>query len=443
MVKMKGAGLPCSGKHLVATGDHPLPVKGKGRVCVSDLKTGDKLRSVASQSMLTNSAVVHHIGDSRQLDPLWLNSVLALDEQSDEWYEITEVKRLAITMNSYDVETESDHFTVSGIDSHNCRTRVIGNAHDPEREVVAGRGNLSFTSINLPRIAINAKGDVNCFMEDLSRKLDLVTRQLLDRFEIQCSKKVKNFPFLMGEGVWLDSEQLEGPDASIAEVLKHGSLSIGFIGLAEALVALTGKHHGEDEASRELGLDIISFMRGYTDRMAKQTGLNFTLLASPAEGLSGRFVQIDKKLFGEIKGVTDRGYYTNGFHVPVHFPISAFEKIRIEAPYHALTNAGHITYIELDGNARANPAAFESVIRAMKESGIGYGSVNHPLDRDPVCGYRGIIEDECPGCGRRERDGGPKFERIRRITGYLVGTMDRWNDGKTAEERDRVKHGLA
>lgn len=322
-----------------------------------------------------------------------------------------------------------------------CRTRLIGNVYDPTREITFGRGNLSFTTINLPRIGINAKGNIDWFFDELQRKMDLVLKQLLDRFKIQCAKKVKNYPFLMGQGVWIDSEKL-GPDDNIGEILKHGSLSIGFIGLAETLVALTGKHHGESVESRNLGLEIINFMRAYCDKKAKELKLNVTLLATPAEGLSGRFVKIDRKKYGVIPGVTDRDYYTNSFHVPVYFNIGAYEKIKIEAPYHALTNAGHISYVELDGDTCNNLEAFESVVRCMKEAGIGYGSINHPVDRDPVCGYNGIIDDECPKCGRHEGDGNKNFERIRRITGYLVGTLDNFNNGKRAEERDRVKHSL-
>lgn len=322
-----------------------------------------------------------------------------------------------------------------------CRTRVMGNVYDKSQEVTCGRGNLSFTSVNLPRIAIESDRDLGKFYEILDRRIDLVIRQLLHRFRIQCGKRVYNYPFLMGQGVWIGSEKL-GPTDSVEEVLKHGTLSMGFIGLAETLKFLTGKHHGESEESQKLGLEIISHMRSRMDEEAEKTGLNFTLLATPAEGLSGRFVRIDQEKYGKIPGVTDREYYTNSFHVPVYFKISAFRKIQLEAPYHALTNAGHISYVELDGDPTKNPEAFEAVIRCMKESGIGYGSVNHPVDRDPVCGYNGIIDNECPKCHRTEEDGGPRFERIRRITGYLVGTIDRWNNAKRAEERDRVKHGI-
>ena len=285
-----------------------------------------------------------------------------------------------------------------------CRTRVIGNNYDPEREICPGRGNLSFTTINLPRLGILAKGDLNKFYEMLKEKMDLCKQQLLHRFSIQCQKKVKNYPFLMGNGVWIDSDKLTAED-SIAEVLKHGTFSIGFIGLAETLKALIGVHHGESEEAQKLGLEIISFMRKITDQYSEDTGLNFSLFATPAEGLSGRFIRIDKKRFGEIEGITDRDYYTNSFHVPVYYPISAYNKISIEAPYHALTNAGHISYVELDGDPLKNLPAFEAIIRCMHDKGIGYGSVNHPVDRDPVCGYVGIINDVCPRCGRREGEG--------------------------------------
>ena len=319
-----------------------------------------------------------------------------------------------------------------------CRTRVIGNVYDPSREICNGRGNLSFTTINLPRLAIKAKGDVSVFFEGLDRMLDLCVDQLLERFEIQCRKKVRNYPFLMGQGVWLDSDKLDWDD-EVREVLRHGTLSVGFIGLAETLKCLLGVHHGESEKAQALGLDIISHMRARMDAESEKRGLNFSLLATPAEGLSGRFVKMDRARYGSLEGITDRDYYTNSFHIPVYYPITAFRKIELEAPYHALTNAGHITYIEMDGDPCENLEAFERVIRRMKECGIGYGSVNHPVDRDPVCGFSGIIGDQCPGCGRTEADGVP-FERIRRITGYLVGTLDRFNNGKRAEERDRVKH---
>lgn len=282
-----------------------------------------------------------------------------------------------------------------------CRTRVMGNVYDPTREVTCGRGNLSFTSINLPRLAIEAKGDIDKFYKSLDEMIDLVIRQLLHRFKIQCAKIGKNYPFLMGQDIWLDSDNV-GEYDSIGEVLKHGTLTVGFIGLAETLKALIGKHHGESAEAQKLGLAIIGHMRKRMDDEAQKTKLNFSLIATPAEGLSGRFVKIDRKIYGSIPGVTDREYYTNSFHIPVYYPISAYRKIQLEAPYHSLTNGGHISYIEMDGDPTKNLAAFEAIIRCMHDNGIGYGSVNHPVDRDPVCGYTGIINGVCPKCGRSE-----------------------------------------
>ena len=294
-----------------------------------------------------------------------------------------------------------------------CRTRVMGNVVDPDKAVSPGRGNLSFTTINLPRIAIRhgivgpnegaKKADMKGFYEELDEKLELCKEQLLERFDIQCKKRVYNFPFLMGQGNWMDSEKLKQND-KLKKVLRHGTLSIGFIGLAESLMALIGEHHAESTKAQKLGLEIIGHMREKCDEFSQEYKLNFTCLATPAEGLSGRFTKIDRAIYGKIKGVTDRDYYTNSFHVPVYYNISIAKKIKLEAPYHALTNAGHISYIELDGDVTENVEAFESVVRLMKEAGIGYGAINHPVDRDPVCGYVGVIKDVCPGCGRREGD---------------------------------------
>ena len=283
-----------------------------------------------------------------------------------------------------------------------CRTRVMGNVYDPSQEIANGRGNLSFTSINLPRLAIESHGDEALFYEKLKDMMELVIGQLDDRFAIQSKKRVYNFPFLMGQGVWLDSEKL-GPSDEVGEVLKHGTLSIGFIGLAETLISLYGHHHGESDAMQEKGLAIVQYMRQYLDARSERTHMNYSLLATPAEGLSGRFVRMDKKRYGLIPGVTDKDYYTNSFHIPVYYNISAYEKIRKEAPYHALTNAGHISYVELDGDTANNLEAFESIVRCMHDCGIGYGSINHPVDRDPICGYVGVIGEVCPRCGRRQK----------------------------------------
>ena len=287
-----------------------------------------------------------------------------------------------------------------------CRTRVLGNVVDPDKSVTPGRGNLSFTSINLPRLGIkhgivsSEKTDLDGFFSELSDLMDLVKDQLLERFEIQCNRHVYNFPFLLGQGIWMDSEKLK-PNDKLRKILKHGTLSIGFIGLAECLKALVGKHHGESEESQKLGKKIIGFMRKKCDEYSEKYNLNFTLLATPAEGLSGRFVNIDKAIYGKIKGVTDRNYYTNSFHIPVYYNISIADKLHLEAPYHELTNAGHISYIELDGDPTENVEVFEKIVRIMKKEGIGYGAINHPVDRDPVCGYVGIIKDVCPRCGRK------------------------------------------
>lgn len=279
-----------------------------------------------------------------------------------------------------------------------CRTRVMGNVCGPE--IAPGRGNLSFTSINLPRLALESDHDTRVFFIHLNGILHKVMKQLLQRYLVQAERTVRNFPFLMGEGVWMDSDKL-GPDDCVVEVLRHGTLSIGFIGLAETLKALIGKHHGESEEAQKLGLEIVQYIRNFCDEQSEELGLNVTCLATPAESLSGRFVRMDKEFYGEIEGITDKDYYTNSFHVPVYFPISAARKIELEAPYHALTNAGHISYVEMDGDPTKNLEAFEAIIRHMKECGIGYGSINHPVDRDPVCGYNGIIGDVCPHCGRR------------------------------------------
>ncbi len=295
-----------------------------------------------------------------------------------------------------------------------CRTRVLADVTSPDNQVVTGRGNLSFTTINLPRLGIKYgialkerdKADMKGFYNELGEIMDKVRDQLLERFEVQCGKHSYNFPFLLGQGVWTNGEKLK-PTDRLRKVWKHGSLSTGFIGLAECLKALTGEHHGESKASQKLGLEIIKFMRNRCDENSAKYNLNFTCLATPAEGLSGRFTSIDKAIYGKIKGVTDREYYTNSFHVPVYYNISITDKIKTEAPYHELTNGGHISYIELDGDVASNVDAFEKVIRIMKEAGIGYGAINHPVDRDPVCGYVGVINDVCPGCGRHEFEGVP------------------------------------
>ena len=316
-------------------------------------------------------------------------------------------------------------FNLEGYDPNNyetevgymgCRTRVLGNHVDPSKAITPGRGNLSFTSINLPRLGIkhgivSGETDLDGFFKELGELEDLVKDELLERFEHQCSKHIYNFPFLLGQGVWIDSEKLK-PGDRLRKVLKHGTLTVGFIGLAECLKALIGKHHGESKEAQELGLKIVKFMRDRVDKYSEEYNLNFSLIATPAEGLSGRFTNIDKAIYGKIKGVTDRDYYTNSFHVPVYYNISIVDKLKIEGPYHALTNGGHISYVELDGDTAMNVDAFEKVIRLMHDNKMGYGAINHPVDRDPVCGYTGVIGDYCPGCGRKEYEGVP-IERVK------------------------------
>lgn len=293
-----------------------------------------------------------------------------------------------------------------------CRTRVMGNVANPDKEVATGRGNLSFSTINIVRIGLkhgvilNGKTDLEGFYRELDEKIELMKEQQLERFKYQCTKKKYNFPFLLGQGLFIGAENLKDED-DITPILRNGSLAIGFIGLAECLTALVGKHHGESPESQKLGLEIITHMREKLDSLSQQYKLNFTLLATPAESLSGTFVRIDKSIYGNIEGVTDKDYYTNSFHIPVRYNISIMDKLRLEGPYHALTNGGHISYVELDGDTTNNMEAFERVVRCMHDNQIGYGAINHPVDRDPVCGYTGVIGDVCPGCGRHESEGIP------------------------------------
>ncbi|MBX1886267.1 anaerobic ribonucleoside triphosphate reductase [Campylobacter peloridis] len=353
-------------------------------------------------------------------------------------------KRLFPNFSFLDASFNAKYYKKGDYDSEvaymGCRTRVMANVYDESKEITSGRGNLSFTSINLVRLAIEAKGNLELFYSLLKEKLELVYEQLLHRYKIQCLKKIKNFPFLMGEGIWIDSDTLKADD-NVEKIIAHGTLAIGYIGLCESLVALIGTHHGQSQKARDLGLQIVRFMREFVDEKARKDKLNFSLIATPAEGLSGRFLKLDQKKYGILKGITDKDFYTNSFHIPVDFPISIYEKIQIEAPYHELNNGGHITYVELNGDVSKNLESFERIIKCMKESNIGYGSINFPLDRDPVCGYSGVIDEFCPKCHRKED--GIKFERIRRITGYLVGTLDRFNDAKKAEVHARIKHNFS
>lgn len=340
-----------------------------------------------------------------------------------------------------------------------CRTRVFEDRHGEKTSI--GRGNLSFTTINLPGIAIESalEAQEKCgikfelgkgseknmtatykktvkkiFMRKLENVAGIAARQLYDRYKFQCTAIAKQFPLLMS-GLWVGSEAL-GPNDEIEPVLKHGTLGIGFIGLAEALTALTGKHHAESEESQKLGIEIISELKEMATEFSDRYDLNYSVLATPAEGLSGRFTKMDRRKYGTILGVTDRDYYTNSNHVPVWFKCTAEQKARVEAPYHELTRGGHIFYIELDGDATHNPDSIEAVVDLMDKYNMGYGSVNHTRSRCLNCGFENADANlkVCPECGSTEID------TIQRITGYLVGTTSRWNNGKLAELRDRVTH---
>lgn len=319
-----------------------------------------------------------------------------------------------------------------------CRTRVFENRFGNSTSI--GRGNLSFSTINLPGLALsvmkeeNEEKRVRAFFDKLESMIGVAGRQLYDRYKFQCTAMAKQFPLLMS-GMWVGSEDLQ-PEDEVRPVLKHGTLGVGFIGLAECLIALVGKHHGESDKAQALGLKIITFMRDEVKKLADHYDLNFSVLATPAEGLSGKFTKKDKTKYGIIPGVTDKDYYTNSNHVPVYYHCSASHKAQIEAPYHDLTRGGHIFYVELDGDATHNVQAVMDVVDLMDKYDIGYGSVNHNRNRCMDCGYEDAAKElqECPCCGSK------RIDKLQRITGYLVGTTDRWNSGKLAELNDRVTH---
>ncbi len=318
-----------------------------------------------------------------------------------------------------------------------CRTRVFENRYGMKTSV--GRGNISFSTINLVKLALETiniqdkEERIEMFFHKLSDMLELTARQLDERFQFQKTAYAKQFPLVMNV-LWTGSEQL-GPNDTIESVINQGTLGIGFIGLAECLIALTGHHHGESESSQAFGLKIVSYMRSRANEFSEKYRHNYSVLATPAEGLSGRFTKKDRKTFGIIKGITDKDYYTNSNHVPVYYHCSPRHKAKIEAPYHELTRGGHIFYVELDGDATHNPEAIMQIVDLMDKYNLGYGSVNHNRNHCPKCGYENADTSmtHCPKCGE-------KFETIQRITGYLVGTTDRWNSGKLAELKDRVVH---
>ncbi|MGS0763770.1 anaerobic ribonucleoside-triphosphate reductase [Syntrophomonas curvata] len=313
-----------------------------------------------------------------------------------------------------------------------CRTRVEANVNGPAQ--AEARGNIGFVTVNLPRLAIKAKGSLDQFCRSLDKVLQLCEEQLLHRYETVCRLRVKDLPFLMGQKLYIDSGQLQDEDY-ITEAVKNGTLSIGFIGLAEALILLTGHHHGESRAAFDEGYRIVLRISQAVRDMTKRHHLNFTALATPAEGLSGRFIKLDRKKFRVIPGITDKGYYTNSFHIPVDCPISIQEKLKIEGPFHKLCDAGHISYVELKESPHHNPKAVESIIKYGFKQDIGYMGVNFPIDECPQCAHSGIISGDCPVCGNPDQN----IRRIRRITGYL-STVDRFGDGKLAELRSRITH---
>lgn len=360
----------------------------------------EKIRYRVEFSM--NAEIGKYLGSGKKLNSQWNGA-----ESLTKTPEIISVKSIEylgeLGKNSYDLETESDKFTLSFINSGNCRTRVMSNVNGAEES--GSRGNFSFVTINLPKLALEAKGDIDKFFELYDKYITISHDYLLFRLKTIEEKHVYNYPFLMGQGIWMGSDKLK-PTDSIKEVLKHASYSIGFCGLAECLVALIGKHHGQSAEAQELGLKIVGHLRERTDAYTKAETRNWTTFGTPAESTAGQFQRSNRKQYGLIKGVTSRDYMTNSSHVPVYFPINAHDKIQIEAPYHALCNAGHIAYIEMDGDPTKNISAFEAVVRAMHDANMGYFSINHPVDRDPVCGYTGIIANECPHCHRKEVEKG-------------------------------------
>lgn len=388
--------------------------------------TSDHLWSLANGEVVETRQLSHH-------DKI---------EVTEPWLEFANVKQIQFigyrNAPSYDVTTSSEHFNVSGIRSHNCRTRVFENRHGEKTSIA--RGNLSFSTINLPGIALsvrhikNSDKRLEAFYAKLSEALNVMGEQLYDRYKFQSTALAKQFPLLMS-GMWEGSETLK-PTDEVAPVLKQGTLGMGFIGLAECLVALTGKHHGESPEAQALGLDIVNFMFERAKKFGEAKNMNYSVLATPAEGLSGKFTKKDRAKYGIVEGVTDKEYYTNSNHVPVYYKCSAAHKAKIEAPYHKLTRGGHIFYVELDGDATHNVKAVMDVVALMDKYEIGYGSINHNRNRCMECGYEDAQKDlkECPRCGSANLD------RLQRITGYLVGTTDRWNNAKLAELNDRVAH---
>jgi anaerobic ribonucleoside-triphosphate reductase len=409
------------------------------QVPFSSLNVGTETSETA-RKVTRNLLLAYEKGLGRGENPIFPNIIFRLKEginlnpgdPNRDLFELAmrvAARRMNPTFSFMDASFNKDFGTQ--VSYMGCRTRVMANRRGPA--VTEKRGNLSFTTINLPRLGLKAKGDVGEFFRLLDEILELTARQLYHRYQIQANLRVKDMPFLMGQHLYLDSEELESDDR-IENAIKHGTLSIGFIGLAETLTALTGKHHGESPEAEKLGLEIVAHMREKVDEFADKYNLNYTLLATPAEGLSGRFLSYDRDEFGTVTGVTDKEYYTNSFHIPVNYPISLFQKISLEGPYHKYCNAGHISYVELASPPMHNPEAVEAIIRHMAASDMGYAGINFPIDFCLGCHHLGVInEDACPVCGSSA------IRRVRRITGYF-STVDRFNDAKLAELKDRLAH---
>ena len=409
------------------------------QVPFSSLNLGTET-SEAARRVTRNLILAYEAGLGRSENPIFPNIIFRVKEgvnfnPEDPNYDLFKLalrvaaKRLNPTFSFMDSSFNKewgDQVSYMG-----CRSRVMANRRGSA--VTDGRGNLSFTTINLPRAAIKAERDMKQFYHLLDRVIDLAISQLNHRFEVQSKLKVKDMPFVMGQKLYLNSEHLGGCDP-IRDAIVNGTLTMGFIGLAEALVALTGRHHGQDKDSHALGREIVAHMRRRIDQACGDFDLNYTLLATPAEGLSGRFIAMDRREYGIIPGVTDKEYYTNSFHVPVDYPIPSFEKIGLEGVYHTYCNAGHISYVEMDAPPVHNPEAMEAVVRHMHKNDMGYGAVNFPVDFCTGCSTLGVINEEaCPSCGSTA------IRRVRRITGYL-STVDRFNDSKVAELKDRIIH---
>lgn len=409
------------------------------QVPFSSLNVGTET-SETGRAVTRNLLLAYEKGLGRGENPIFPNVIFRLKKginfnPEDPNYDLFQLairvasKRLNPTFSFMDSSFNKPYGT--DVSYMGCRTRVIANVNGPA--VTDGRGNLSFTTINLPRLAIKAERNLMKFYQLLDEMIDLTCEQLFHRYKVQAALKVKDMPFLMGQGLYLDSEKLD-PFDNIESAAKHGTLSLGFIGLAETLICLTGRHHGESEESQSLGEEIVAFMRNKLDKALDHYHLNYTLLATPAEGLSGRFIRMDRKEYGIIPGVTDKEYYTNSFHIPVNFAMPAHEKMRREGVFHRYTNAGHISYVEFDSPPIHNPEAVEDILRCMCDSDVGYAGINFPVDFCDSCGRLGVIDTECcPQCGEAS------VRRVRRITGYL-STVDRFNDSKQAELKNRVSH---